>query len=423
MKLLFFITLSTLLSACGSTAFFTVQVPAGPDSKKAYGQVEPSIVIHPTNKDIIAAGSVLDDYYFTKDGGKTWTSSTLKSTNGVFGDPVLIFDSTGTLYYFHLASINRVNHLDRIVCQKTDSVNGTWTDGSFPLPYKGKVQDKHWVDYDSRTNTLYMTWTQFDEYGSKAPNDSSAIMYAESKDYGVSWSLPTQIAKQKGDCVDGDETVEGAIPVKTEKGNLIVVWTGPTGLNMQKSMDNGQTWLPDDRKLFDQIGGWDYDIPGFQRANGLPNLKYNPINQTLYLLWSDQKNGKDDTDVWMSQSKDEGETWTEPKKVNQNTDKSHQFMACLAIDPTDGNIYVAYYDRRNLKDKQTNLYLSYSKDSGESFTDICVKDGKFIPDENVFFGDYLGLDARHGRIVLMYPEMNQRRIKLFYSSIESKKLK
>lgn len=412
-----------LLSGCASISSTHVVVPAGPDSKKAYGQVEPSIVIHPKNPNIIAAGTVLDDYYYSMDGGKTWTSTTLKSSNGVYGDPVLLFDSLGSLYYFHLASINRVDHLDRIVCQKVDSVNGKWNDGSFPAPVKGKVQDKHWVDYDFATNTLFMTWTQFDKYGSKNPDDSSSILYAQSRDNGLTWSTPVQIAQEKGDCIDGDQTVEGAIPVMTAAGNLIVVWTGPTGLNMQKSNDGGNTWLAQDRKLFDQVGGWTYDIPGFNRANGLPNLRFNPINNSLYLLWSDQRNGAHNTDLWLSISSDEGETWSEPQKVNQNTDESHQFLACMAIDPMDGGIYIGYYDRRNLSGNETNVYLSYSKDFGKTFSDMCVSDRRFVPSESVFFGDYLGIDARNGRLVLMYPEMNNKKIKLYFSSFLTNNLK
>jgi hypothetical protein len=35
---------------------------------------EPSIAINPTNTNHIAAGSILQGYHFSKDGGKTWKS-------------------------------------------------------------------------------------------------------------------------------------------------------------------------------------------------------------------------------------------------------------------------------------------------------------------------------------------------------------
>ena len=44
-------------------------------------------------------------------------SEQLKSKFGVNGDPVLIFDSTGCLYYFHLSNYPKTSRLDRIVCQ------------------------------------------------------------------------------------------------------------------------------------------------------------------------------------------------------------------------------------------------------------------------------------------------------------------
>ena len=43
-------------------------------------------------------------FYISKNGGKSWEAEQLKSKYGVNGDPVLIFDSTGCLYYFHLSN-------------------------------------------------------------------------------------------------------------------------------------------------------------------------------------------------------------------------------------------------------------------------------------------------------------------------------
>ena len=153
--------------------------------------------------------------------------------------------------------------IDRIVCQYSDRCFDatTFSKGSFPMPNGTKAQDKHWVDIDPKTGFIYMTWTQFDKYDSKLRTDSSRIMFSKSVDRGLSWSRPKVISFYNGDCLDGDNTVEGAIPLVSKDGTILVVWTGPKGLVLQKSTDMGNSWLPVERKLFDHKSGWDYKIP------------------------------------------------------------------------------------------------------------------------------------------------------------------
>jgi hypothetical protein len=48
------------------------------EGENAYhGPCEPSIVINPKNPNNVVAGSVLNYYHFSNDGGKTWQSDTL----------------------------------------------------------------------------------------------------------------------------------------------------------------------------------------------------------------------------------------------------------------------------------------------------------------------------------------------------------
>ena len=172
--------------------FKLVQLPAPVDIVYEYSQVEPSIAINPLNPKVMAAGSVLSDYYYSKNGGKKWKSKTLKSPYGVYGDPVLMFDTKGRVYYFHLASYKDV-HLDRIVCQSADKVCADFSEGSFPKPNGTKVQDKHWTVINQENNEIYMTWTQFDAYDSDDPADSSIIVFSKSADQGETWSDPVNL--------------------------------------------------------------------------------------------------------------------------------------------------------------------------------------------------------------------------------------
>jgi hypothetical protein len=402
-----------------------VQIPPV-NSRYPYNECEPSIAINPKNTNHIAAGSVLKGYHFSKDGGKTWKSKNLTSKFGVYGDPVLIFDTTGRLYYFHLASKGEDEHLNRIVCQASDKIEGAFSIESSTKPNGTKVQDKHWVVVNPKTNVIYMTWTQFDAYDSPDPKDSSFIMFSKSTNRGISWSEPKRISKFGGDCMDGDMTVEGAVPALGAHGEIFVTWAGPNGLVFQKSLDDGKTWLNEEKYVENQPEGWDIKVPGFYRANGLPflvsDMSNGPNRGTLYLNWSDQRNGNDNTDVWLMKSSDGGDTWSKPIKVNQDRTRSHQFMTAIAVDQTNGDVHLVFYDRSKYKstDKQTDVVWCMSKDGGDTFQQQTISEKSFAPNEKVFFGDYLGIAAVNGHIRPIWPRMDNGKISLWTAIIDLK---
>jgi hypothetical protein len=88
----------------------------------------------------------------------------------------------------------------------------TWNDGSFTGLNGTKAQDKQWSIIDRNSSVIYMTWTQFDDYGSGIPDDKSVIMFSKSADAGVSWSAAQKINIVDGNFIDKDDTVEGATP-------------------------------------------------------------------------------------------------------------------------------------------------------------------------------------------------------------------
>lgn len=405
----------------GQSPFKNVQIPPV-NSKYAFNECEPSIAINPRNTNEIAAGSVLKGYHYSVDGGLTWTSKKMSSTYGVYGDPVLQFDQLGRLYYFHLSDYSKGTHLDRIVCQTSNTISGKFTSGTFPAPNGTKVQDKHWVVIDPKTNVLYMTWTQFDAYDSADPKDTSIIVFSKSLDRGKSWTTPKRISKFGGDCLDGDNTVEGAVPALGPNGEIYVTWTGPRGLMFQKSLDGGKTWLSEEKHLSNQVGGWDLQIPGFFRANGLPflmsDMSNGPNRGNLYLNWCDQRNGDDNTDVWLLKSTDGGQSWSEPIKVNQDQTKTHQFLTTMGIDQTNGNLHFVYYDRRKYKGNSTDVVWATSTDGGTSFKEETISEKPFTPDKKVFFGDYLGVSAINGRVRPIWPRMDEGKITLWTAIID-----
>lgn len=403
--------------------FKVVQIPKPDSATYAYAQVEPSIAINPLKPKELIAGTVMDDYYFSTNGGKKWKAKTLKSKYGVNGDPVMHIDQQGKYYYFHLASPKEFgHHLDRIVCQSSSTIKGEFNQGSYTEPTGIKVQDKHWVAENPLNGELYITWTQFDAYNSKKPGDSSHIMFSKSVDQGESWTIPKRISKRGGDCLDDDNTVEGAVPAVGPDGTIYVAWTGPNGLVFTKSEDGGETWLEQEIDISVQVEGWTLKIPGIYRANGLPILRCNPLNGELYLNWADQRNGLENTDIWMAKSSDGGETWSEPIRVNQDASKRHQFFTWMSIDPVTGYIYVVYYDRRETEGNATDVYLSVSKDGAQTFKDYKISSRSFTPTDDVFFGDYTNIAVYDGIIRPIWSRMDEKEISLWVALIKQKQL-
>lgn len=368
---------------------------------------EPSIAINPVNPDQVVAGAIMNSVYVSEDGGKTWTESKMESESGVYGDPCVIADWEGNIYYFSLSDPEGKGWaserlLDRIVCQVSSDGGKTWPTDSYMGLDHPKDQDKEWAIADKKTGNIYCTWTQFDLYDSKDPKDSTHILFSYSGDKGDNWSTPTRINQHGGDCLDGDQTVEGAVPAVDKDGNIYVAWSFDEKIWFDRSYDKGITWLEKDIVAADQPGGWNYDVPGINRCNGLPvtvcDVSDGPHAGTIYINWTDQRNGEDDTDVWMVKSTDQGTTWSEPIRINDDEPGAHQFLTWMTVDPVTGYLYCVFYDRRGLEGIETNVYLAYSKDGGETFTNMKISESSFKPGSMIFFGDYTNISAYEGRV-------------------------
>lgn len=389
---------------------------------------EPSIFINPTNTNQIVAGANINKVYYSSDAGKTWSKGKLESSYGVWGDPVILCDTAGTFYFFHLSyGKGSEGWLDRIVCQKLSDLNSkTWTDGTFMGNSFLKDHDKHWVVNDPKNNAIYSTWTVFDKYDSKKTSDSSHIYFSKSTDNGLTWSNQLRINLLGGDCIDSDNTTEGAVPAVGPKGEVYVAWSNRSKIWFDRSFDGGKTWLDNDILVSEQVGGWDLEIPGINRCNGLPitvcDLSPSKYNGTIYVNWTDQKNGSDDTDVWLAKSTDQGLTWSAPVRVNDDGPGKHQFFTWMSIDQSTGYLYFVYYDRRRYDDNRTDVYMAVSKDGGQTFSNFRISQSPFVPDANVFFGDYNNVSAHNGVVRPIWTRMDNGTTSVWTAIIDQTKV-
>ena len=417
---------SALFEKGGKRGFTNVLIDST-NTNSPYRPCEPSICVSPVNPDVVVAGVVLNKTIRSLDGGKTWELQMVESSYGVYGDPVIMADYDGNFYFAHLADPDGLGRageswLDRIVIQKSTDQGKTWNNGTYAGHRPPADQDKHWLAVDPRTNYLYMTWTEFDKYGSTDPADQSRILFARSADKGRSWSKALAINQFSGDCIDSDMTTEGAVPAVAPDGTLYVSWSYDSKIYFDRSVDLGRTWLENDIEVVAQPGGWDIDIPGIGRANGMPvtavDLSDGPQRGSIYINYCDQAAGPDDTDVRLIYSRDFGETWSDPITVNDDASGRHQFFTWMAVDPVTGAIYIVFYDRRHHADETTDVYLAASFDGGLTFKNVKISDKPFKPHPGVFFGDYNNISAYDGVVRPIWTRMDGNKLSIWTALID-----
>ena len=418
--------LALLVISCASVSAQQVVRITEPD---AINPAEVTIAINPKNPDNMIAASFQTGrppkpragsyHYVTFDGGKTWkTVSTPDPKNLVQGDDVLAFSNDGVAYHAHLSFdgirlARPVRAENGMIVNVSKDGGNTWTEGTPAINHINSVtpfEDKPGLVVDNAPGSrfkgnVYLAWTRFDVYGSSNPEHHSQIYFTRSTDQGQTFSMPFRISDTGGDCLDSDNTVEGAVPAVGPNGEVYVVWGGPLGLVFDKSTDGGLTFGKD-KVIGDIPGGWDFGIEGLSRANGMPvtgvDLSNGPNKGTLYVNWIDARNG--DPDVFVMSSPNGGETWTAPVRVNDDALKNGkaQFFTWMSIDPADGSVNVVFYDRREGKGTATGLTLARSVDGGKTFVNHKIDVPLFNVNERVFFGDYSSISAFDGRVVPVF---------------------
>lgn len=367
---------------------------------------EPTVCFSHAEKNIIYAASNINNFYSLNTDKQTIKSQKTISPLGVYGDPVLSW-ANNSLYYTHLSKTPKKKYgdwFDRIVVQRVNNAE-SWDETSYSVGYNsGKMQDKPWLSSDNWSkkygNNIYVTWTEFDKYGSESTDDHSRIRFSTMRNNSDSFSTAITISDTVGDCKDGDNTLEGATTAVDSIGNIYAVWAGHNNIYFDKSVDGGLSWS-EDKVIAQQINGWDMEMPHIMRANGMPFIVSDVARDILYVCWADERNGN--ADIWLLVSKDKGNTWSKPRQLNLDKTNTHQYFPNIALDPNTGKVYVAYYD---FKSSSTNTFYTISLasyDTAESIQNVQLTPYvTALPGKKIFYGDYLDLDIYDDQLAVVY---------------------
>ncbi len=384
------------------------------------GPCAPVLFINPKNPGRMAMSMVHDKtmqttgtktghskVFFSKDYGRTWSVRNAKSKFGDFGDPCMLADNEGYFYYFHVSDPEKMGWdskmvMDRIICQRS-SKGTSWTRGASIGHSQTRKNEKPWAAFDETSGRVLVTWTQYDRFPSSNPTDSAHIMFSYSNDRGFNWTPAVRINQTGGDCSGGISSTVGPRISSGPQNDVYVTWANNEKIYFDRSSDGGISWLRKDIVIADQPGGWQMHIPGFGKASGTPangcDLSYGPFHGNIYVSWADQRNGEENTDIWISKSTDKGNTWSEPKRVNDDESTmmgTHQCFNAMSVDPITGYIYIIFYDRRNHDDLKTDVYMATSTDGGETFKNELISAVPFEPNPDVYMGDYIHIASYGG---------------------------
>jgi hypothetical protein len=98
-----------------------------------------------------------------------------------------------------------------------------------------------------------------------------------------------------------------------------------------------------------------------------PDLVYDQSNGRLYAVWQDERNGN--YDIYFAYSDNNGDTWINHQKLNDDVGTAAQLNPSIALGPgfagVGNRVYVVWQDQRNGND---DIYLIRSDDGGVSWS-------------------------------------------------------
>jgi hypothetical protein len=165
------------------------------------------------------------------------------------------------------------------------------------------------------------------------------------------------------------------------------------------------------------VGGFDFIPPQPDRSvDAEAGLAWDrtggPHNGRVYLVYTkEQQNESDDMDIYVRYSDDNGATWSEGVRVNDDNTTNSQFMPKISLDPITGNIAIVWYDSRadlgtggpgdtdGLANTDAQFWGTFSSDGVSFRPNFQISAGtsnSHVSSNGIDYGDYDGLSFYGG---------------------------
>ena len=311
------------------------------------------------------------------DAGQTWSWSALGG-HTVTSDPAVKSGGDGRWYYAYLAQGGPGgNDIDIYVRRSTDD-GATWS-APVDASRNGSFDDKPYIA--ARGNEVLVGWADFGTSPAK-------IRTSRSTDGGLTFGTSTILSVNSN-------SGNGACPVIAPDGDYYMFWRDSfqDSLWMSRSTNQGVNWSPD--RGIVAMNPLPSTLPGGFRIVNLPSAAAHPFDGDLLVVWNDQALGN--PDILAVRSADDGATWSDPVRVNDDAGSAAQWFPWVDFDD-NGMAHVVWYDRRH-DAMNIDVYVTQSVDAGQTFNmNVRVTGQSFPPvlpwDSSVdFIGDYNGIAA------------------------------
>lgn len=264
-----------------------------------------------------------------------------------------------------------------------------------PTSQIGPHVDKEQFTVDPVTGDVYAAYSERWQQSAEA-----RIMFAKSTDGGRTWSDPVPVAPPEPHYLGSGQHQMGPWPTVTADGRVLILWSELRSGSFYVSEATGDGFEPP-RLIAQNPGTW---IPSVDvdRSGG-------PGHGSIYVSLADDRNG--DGDVFVHVSRDNGTTWEEAVRVNQDAvgnGMDHR-MPELVVEP-DGSVSLVYMAAVGSADTW-HAFVARSTDGGRTFDEYRVSseptDPASINNQPSFLthlGDYLGISYNEDGIVAAWQD-------------------
>ena len=367
-------------------------------STGVYDHVENAIAINPTNPNNILVGTIGENvsfgnydmpYYYSYDGGKSWSGNENLPYNITFGgDPAVFFDFSGNAYYVAIGT----DYKKMYVAKSTDGGKNWITPIVNANPQMDSVDNPDAkADLSGiNPNYIYVVWS--------GRSTIDRIRFSRSTDGGTSFqSTPTDL-----ESTSNTQPVRGSNISIGPNGEVYVFWAigdnPENAIRFCKSTDFGNNFTPAVNAF--SISGINNGNKGntsyySTRVNSWPSSDVDRTNGSrhgwIYVVYA-EKCSTGDSDIHLIRSTDGGSSWNGPYLVNQTAaDKKEQWFPSLSVDQVSGDLFVSYYGMDSTG-SVVGRFMAVSTDGGNTFTNIRTSDSWFTPTgtsyNSIFMGDY-----------------------------------
>jgi hypothetical protein len=374
-----------------------VSLSVGPNidvNKELGNQSEETTAVNPANPSQVFIASNENDIFlgmmasFSTDGGTTWSPRVIgDGTDGLppcFSDPWVSFDEFGNLFFSYIGfpSTTNTTTFEVVIALSTNGGKTFSTLAQFPMQdqtQEGLTIFDH-PELTSGHGEVFCTYAVLTATGGVAIAVSGAqvtglgqvgafknvvVPGSDNENFGdvaIGPNGQVMVAMQSTLASTGagpDRILVSLNPAFFAGGNFNNVRFNSVAAQINVGPSRFVTPSPD-RAISANIGlAWD-------RSGGAHNGR-------LYLVYTD---GADiffdpnlgDTNIFVRFSDNNGQTWSQPVRVNDNINNHSTFFPKISVDQTTGNLAVAWYDGRNSPENfAVDVFTSVSLDGGLSF--------------------------------------------------------